>query len=88
MPLYNYKCTKCGKIFEDVPQSINDDKLETAQQIEGAELDCEKKKCPIKRMVGNLMRMQLKGSGFHCNDYAKNYEVLQGKDGKPGKTRR
>lgn len=80
MPLYDYVCTECGKCFEDVIQSVKDDNFTNAKQVGGC--DCESGDGPIKRQVGKIMRMDLKGSGFYCNDYKRGYEVTKGKDGK------
>lgn len=57
MPLYDYKCTKCGHIFE-VEQKMMDELLKYCPKCKGA----------IKRLIG-AVGIVFKGSGFHVNDY-------------------
>lgn len=59
MPLYDYKCVKCGYIFE-VQQRITEDPLE----------HCPKCKGQIKRIISPA-GIIFKGSGFHVTDYAR-----------------
>src|SRR5687768_4288915 len=59
MPIYAYRCTKCGEDLE-VKQSMTDDPL---------------KKCPKCKKMGLRkvyapVGIVLKGSGFHKTDYA------------------
>jgi putative FmdB family regulatory protein len=59
MPLYDYKCKKCGHIFE-VQQSMKDAPL---------------KKCPkcageVHRLI-SAAGIVFKGSGFHVTDYGR-----------------
>ena len=59
MPLYDYKCTKCGHVFE------------AQQKISEAPLKyCPLCKSPVKRLI-SASGIIFKGSGFHVNDYAK-----------------
>jgi putative FmdB family regulatory protein len=57
MPVYEYKCTKCGEQFE-VTQRITDTPL-TICNICGGEL---------KRLITNTSFV-LKGSGWYVTDY-------------------
>jgi putative FmdB family regulatory protein len=60
MPNYDYKCEKCGHIFE-VFQSMNDAKL----------TDCPQEGCDgnLKRLLGTGAAVIFKGSGFYETDY-------------------
>jgi len=57
MPIYEYKCTKCGKEFEKV-QRITDE----------AVLECEFCKGTAKRLISRSSFV-LKGSGWYVTDY-------------------
>jgi putative FmdB family regulatory protein len=59
MPLYDYKCTKCGHIFE-VMQKISEEPLKFCPQCKGL----------IKRLISPA-GIIFKGSGFHVTDYGK-----------------
>jgi putative FmdB family regulatory protein len=59
MPLYDYKCSKCGHIFE-VQQKISEELLKF----------CPLCKSPIKRLISPA-GIIFKGSGFHVTDYGK-----------------
>ena len=63
MPLYDYKCSKCGYIFE-VKQRITEDPLQ----------HCPKCKGHIKRLI-SAAGIIFKGSGFHVTDYAKSRQA-------------
>jgi len=60
MPNYDYKCEKCGHLFE-VFQSMNDPKL----------TDCPQEDCDgtVKRLLGTGAGIIFKGSGFYQTDY-------------------
>jgi len=59
MPIYEYRCQSCGKIF-DVRQSFSDEPLKTHEEC-GGEVD---------RLI-SAPALQFKGSGFYITDYAK-----------------
>lgn len=59
MPTYDYKCEKCGHIFEIV-QKITEDPLKFCPECKG----------PIKRLI-SAAGIVFKGSGFHVTDYKK-----------------
>jgi len=63
MPLYDYKCTNCGHIFE-VQQKISEEPLKYCPNCKG----------PIKRLI-SAAGIIFKGSGFHITDYAKKPSV-------------
>jgi len=58
MPLYDYKCEKCGHLFE-VKQRITEEPLK----------HCPKCKGRIKRLISPA-GIIFKGSGFHVTDYS------------------
>jgi putative FmdB family regulatory protein len=59
MPLYDYKCGKCGQVFE-VRQSFSDPLLTTHEGCGG----------PLERLV-SAPALQFKGSGWYVTDYAR-----------------
>src|SRR5271155_5330863 len=59
MPLYEYRCAKCGKTFE-VIQKFADAPLEVHEDCGGA----------VERLL-SAPAFQFKGSGFYITDYAK-----------------
>ena len=59
MPLYEYKCDKCGEEFE-VMQKFSDTPLATHDKCGG----------PVHRLL-SAPALQFKGSGFYITDYAK-----------------
>lgn len=59
MPLYDYKCSKCGHIFE-IQQRITEEPLKFCPECKGA----------IKRLI-SAAGIVFKGSGFHVTDYAR-----------------
>jgi putative FmdB family regulatory protein len=59
MPLYEYKCEKCGELFE-VMQKFSDEPLRVHEKCGGL----------LNRLV-SAPALQFKGSGWYVNDYAK-----------------
>lgn len=57
MPLYEYKCKKCEKVFE-VLQKINAEPLKKCLRCQG---DVEK--------LSSVSSFQFKGSGWYITDY-------------------
>lgn len=59
MPLYEYQCSNCGNMLEEL-QKMSDEPL---------------KKCPecgkntLKRLIGTGAGLIFKGSGFYLTDY-------------------
>ena len=60
MPIYEYRCGSCGRVFE-VIQKFSDDHLT---------LDPECGKGPVERLI-SAPSFQFKGTGFYVTDYAK-----------------
>lgn len=58
MPLYEYKCSDCGAIFE-VLQKITDAPLTKCIKCGG----------PVKKLISSPA-IQFKGSGWYITDYA------------------
>ena len=58
MPLYEYKCTKCGSVFE-LLQKVNDPPLKKCIRCEGT----------VKKIL-SPSALQFKGSGWYVTDYA------------------
>jgi len=58
MPIYEYKCTKCGHIFEEL-RSI----------IDGEGATCPKCGAPAKKIFSGSVGFIFKGSGFYITDY-------------------
>ena len=59
MPLYEYACEKCGKVFE-LMQKMADEPLKTHPECGGK----------VERLV-SAPALHFKGSGFYITDYAK-----------------
>ena len=59
MPLYEYKCTSCGDVFE-VMQKFSDQPLLTHDKCGGA----------VERLL-SAPALQFKGSGWYVTDYGK-----------------
>jgi putative FmdB family regulatory protein len=60
MPLYEYKCAKCGDIFELI-QKFSDEPLHEHPGCGGA----------VEKLV-SVSALKFKGSGWYVNDYGKN----------------
>ncbi len=58
MPLYEYKCTKCGSIIE-VIQKVNEKPLTT----------CNKCGAVLRKLISKAA-IQFKGNGWYVTDYA------------------
>ncbi len=59
MPIYEYRCTECGKDFEK-RQKITDDPLAECIYCSGK----------IRKLISNTS-FHLKGTGWYVTDYAK-----------------
>ncbi len=62
MPLYEYKCTKCGEVFEAL-QKFSDKPLARCKLCKGK----------VERLISNST-FHLKGSGWYVTDYARKGE--------------
>ncbi len=59
MPLYEYKCDKCGEVFEII-QKFSDEPLQVHEKCGGA----------VERLI-STSALQFKGSGWYVTDYAR-----------------
>lgn len=77
MPLYEYRCEKCGKVFE-VIQKFADAPLATHPECGGT----------VERLL-STSALQFKGSGWYVNDYAKGSSghTKKTEDSKPAETK-
>jgi putative FmdB family regulatory protein len=57
MPIYEYQCKNCGKVFE-VFQGMTDSPVKTCRFCQG----------PVKRLI-SMSTFHLKGSGWYATDY-------------------
>ena len=59
LPIYEYRCRKCGKRFEKI-QKFDDAPLKTHEKCGGS----------LEQLL-NAPAIQFKGSGFYITDYAR-----------------
>ncbi len=82
MPIYEYRCQECGKIFESI-QKFSDEAFTECGQ--------SRVECPntghgkVERLL-NTPALQFKGSGFYITDYAKSGSASSKKDSAPAKS--
>jgi putative FmdB family regulatory protein len=72
MPLYEYRCSKCNRVFE-VLQKFSDAPLELHEDCGG----------PVERLI-SAPSFQFKGSGWYITDY-KNAAAKAGANGSEAK---
>jgi putative FmdB family regulatory protein len=63
MPIYEYRCEKCGKVFE-ILQRFSDAPLKTHEDCGGE----------VEKLISHSA-FQVKGSGWYQTDYAKSSSV-------------
>lgn len=71
MPHYDYRCDKCGFVFE-VFQKISDERLTLCPECSGS----------IKRLIGGGAGIIYKGTGFYSTDYKKSAPACENKSDK------
>ena len=59
MPIYEYECTKCGKVTEAM-QKFSDPPLTECEHCHG----------PLRKLI-SMSTFHLKGSGWYVTDYAR-----------------
>lgn len=59
MPHYDYHCSKCGSIKEDVFHGMHD----------SPRITCPKCKTKMKKLIGKGAGVIFKGEGFYETDY-------------------
>lgn len=67
MPIYEYQCGKCGKVFE-IFQKISDKPL----------TECNECKGKLSKLISNCA-FHLKGNGWYVTDYKKPVDSANGK---------
>src|ERR1700692_2186595 len=67
MPLYEYQCAKCGKVFERI-QKFSDPPVVVHEECGGL----------VERLI-SAPAFHLKGSGWYATDYAKSSPKPDGK---------
>lgn len=73
MPIYEYRCAKCGKVFEAL-QKFSDAPLKRHKDCGGS----------VTRLV-STSSFQLKGGGWYAEGYAKAPPKAEGKSDGDGK---
>ena len=68
MPIYEYKCSSCGKTFEKM-EKFSDAPLETHEECGG----------PVERLI-SAPALQFKGTGWYVTDYGKSNGRSSGKN--------
>lgn len=77
MPIYEYKCSKCGKVFE-YKQGINDAPLtKCPESICEDDVKCDG---DVSRIISKNVGLVFKGSGFYQTDYTKNKSSAPSKE--------
>jgi putative FmdB family regulatory protein len=74
MPLYDYKCHQCGKVFE-VRQKFADEILKVHDQCGGE----------LERLI-SVPALQFKGKGWYVTDYGKGGVLPSAHNGSNGKS--
>jgi len=74
MPLYEYRCHRCGKTFE-ILQKFSDQPLEVHADCGGE----------VERLISPAA-LQFKGSGWYVTDYARNGKSPSTNGGANGKS--
>ncbi len=69
MPIYEYKCLDCGKVFE-VFQKITEDPLNTCRFCNGR----------VQKLISQCS-FHLKGTGWYATDYKRPIDAVSGKNG-------
>lgn len=67
MPIYEYKCENCGKVF-DYKQSFSDEPLTKCppEVCENASKGCGS----VRRIISKNIGLVFNGKGFYLTDYA------------------
>lgn len=58
MPVYEYECEECQKVFE-IQQRMSDDPLKNCPECDG----------PVKKLM-SMSSFQLKGGGWYADGYS------------------
>lgn len=79
MPIYEYRCEQCGKVFE-YQQRITDAPLEfcPAEICDSVE---HKGKGKVHRIISKNIGLVFKGNGFYITDYARKNSSVASSNG-------
>lgn len=80
MPIYEYQCETCGRIFE-YQQKITDQALTTCP-IEICQNQDHQGKGKVHRMISKNVGLIFKGNGFYLTDYARKNSSIVKSEGK------
>lgn len=69
MPIYEYKCETCGKVFE-YQQKITDEPLETCPEHICQNVE-EKGRGKVHRLISKGVGLVFRGNGFYITDYSR-----------------
>ncbi len=69
MPIYEYRCLTCGKVFE-VQQRITDEPLKTCPE-DICQSETHKGKGEVQRLISKGVGLVFKGNGFYITDYVR-----------------
>ncbi len=72
MPIYEYECLDCGKVFE-IFQKISEEPLKECRECKGH----------LNRLISQCS-FQLKGTGWYVTDYKSAASSARGNGGKQG----
>ncbi len=67
MPIYEYRCKKCGKVF-DYKQKMADEALKECP----VSICTEPERGEVERIISGNVGLSFKGTGFYATDYGKN----------------
>jgi putative FmdB family regulatory protein len=70
MPIYEYRCAKCGRTFEKI-QKFSDEPVKVHDECGGE----------VEKLI-STSALQFKGTGFYITDYAKGGSPKPGGDSK------
>lgn len=73
MPIYEYRCKKCGYVFE------------VLQKMSDPTPFCPSCRGEVERLLSTGVGLVFKGSGFYITDYAKRSEEKKNSDKKKEK---
>ena len=71
MPMYEYKCERCGFNFERL-QKMSEEPIKICPKCGGK----------VNRLIGSNINIIFKGSGFYVNDYGKGSRNSKDSSGK------
>lgn len=80
MPIYEYQCETCGRIFE-YQQKISDEALTTCP-VELCQNQHHRGKGKVHRMLSKNVGLIFKGNGFYLTDYARKQSSIVKSEGK------